>query len=375
VINVHFQTTFLAILATVMTSNNSIDLNCNWQKIAAEKLPIERSSHAVSIIGDTLYLFGGENVARVPIDSSIYAVNISPNGSNFGIWQKLEVKNEAPVPRIAHSQAAIGNRIYIFGGRQGTTMHESPLNDLHFFDVENNTWNEVIKPDDTFPMERSFHQMVSVGKSLFVFGGCGKSGRMSDLHEFNTETSKWIKHSELYSEFKNESDGSIQTISGRGGASLIASKNEDKLFLVAGFAGTECSGQEMDDVYTFDLKSKVWKHLSHVKVPVPRSVCISSKITIDGNQDFVVIFGGEVDPSDRGHEGAGGFSNDLYLINEETLEIKTISAKDVAWPIPRGWSSGSSKGKGSNQLVVFGGLTGDDKNPVRLNDLWVCTMN
>ena len=43
-------------------------------------------------------------------------------------------------------------------------------------------------------------------------------------------------------EFKNESDGSVETISGRGGASLIASKNEDKLFLVAGFAGTECAG-------------------------------------------------------------------------------------------------------------------------------------
>ena len=81
----------------------------------------------------------------------------------------------------------------------GTTMHESPLNDLHFFDVKNNTWNEVLKPDDTFPMERSFHQMVSVGKSLFIFGGCGKKGRMSDLHEFNTETSKWIKHTEIYS--------------------------------------------------------------------------------------------------------------------------------------------------------------------------------
>ena len=46
----------------------------------------------------------------------------------------------------------------------------------------------------------------------------------------------------IFQEFKNESDGSVQTISGRGGASLIASKNEDKLFLVAGFAGTECAG-------------------------------------------------------------------------------------------------------------------------------------
>ena len=55
--------------------------------IFLQKLPIERSSHAISIIGETLYLFGGENVARVPIDSSIYVVNISPNASNFGIFK------------------------------------------------------------------------------------------------------------------------------------------------------------------------------------------------------------------------------------------------------------------------------------------------
>lgn len=359
-----------------MTSNNSIDLNCQWQQIVPQHekslLPIERSSHGVSIIRDTLYLFGGENVARVPIDSSIYAVNISPspNQSNFGIWQKLEVKNDAPLPRIAHSQATIGNRIYIFGGRQGIQMEESPLNDLHFFDVDNNKWNEVLSPDDTFPSPRSFHQMVSVGKSLFIFGGCGKSGRLSDMHEFNTETLKWINHS---NEFKHDSDGSVHTISGRGGASLIASKNEDKLFLVAGFAG-----KEMDDIYIYDLKSNLWKHLSQTRLPRPRSVCISAGIIIDVKHNFIAIFGGEVDPSNRGHEGAGGFSNDLLLINEETLEIKTISEENcgkMTWPTPRGWSSGSSRGKGTNQLIIFGGLTGDDKNPVRLNDIWICTIN
>ena len=79
-------------------------------------------------------------------------------------------------------------------------MDESPLNDLHYFDVEENTWNEVMKPDDSFPSPRSFHQMVAVGKSLFIFGGCGKSGRLSDLHEFNTDTLKWIKHSNVSSQ-------------------------------------------------------------------------------------------------------------------------------------------------------------------------------
>ena len=97
-----------------------------------------------------------------------------------------------------YSQATIGNRIYIFGGRQGIDMGESSLNDLFYFDIETKTWTQI-PGNDTFPAERSFHQMVSVGDNLFVFGGCGKSGRLSDLHEFDTATSKWIKHSNVIS--------------------------------------------------------------------------------------------------------------------------------------------------------------------------------
>ena len=43
------------------------------------------------------------------------------------------------------------------------------------------------------------------------------------------------------------------------------------------------------------------------------------------------------------------------------------------WPISRGWSSGSSIS--NEQFLIFGGLTGDDKDPMRLNDLWTCTIN
>ena len=97
---------------------------------------------------------------------------------------------------LNYSQATIGNRIYIFGGRQGIDMGECSLNDLFYFDIETKTWTQI-PGNDTFPAERSFHQMVSVGEKLFVFGGCGKSGRLSDLHEFDTATSKWIKHSNV----------------------------------------------------------------------------------------------------------------------------------------------------------------------------------
>ena len=98
---------------------------------------------------------------------------------------------------------------------------------------------------------------------------------------------------------------------------------------------------------------------------------------VPGKGNFIAIFGGEVTESSKGHEGAGGFSNDLILINEETLKITTFKEEDCGktgpesgWPLPRGWSSGCSE-RSANTIFIFGGLRGDDNNPIRTNDLCI----
>ena len=49
---------------------------------------------------------------------------------------------------------------------------------------------------------------------------------------------------------------------------------------------------------------------------------------------------------------------------------------DKGLQLKRGWSSGTSLSNDrNNQLVVFGGLTGTDANPKRLNDLWIGTIS
>ena len=105
------------------------------------------------------------------------------------------------------------------------------------------------------------------------------------------------------------------------------------------------------------------------------------------------LFGGEVDPSARGHEGAGGFANDVVLLDRRTgallqtitqanhnnskEDTTTTTGSSVPWPAPRGWadcsavpSSSAAGSTGGNVLLLFGGLTGDDEHPVRLQDLW-----
>ena len=72
----------------------------------------------------------------------------------------------------------------------GIEMGEGSTNDLFRLDLSSGTWCEV-PAKGTPPEARSFHAMTAVKNKLFVFGGCGKSGRLSDLHSFDCESETW----------------------------------------------------------------------------------------------------------------------------------------------------------------------------------------
>ena len=132
-----------------------------------------------------MFLYGGEHVARTPVDSDQAAWSLSLEDLQ---WRKLP---DGPPPRVAHTQAVFNDTtVFVFGGRAGITMSEQPMNDLWKFDTENETWEEVIVDGDK-PSPRSFHKMVCVGSSLFVFGGCSAEGRLADLHRYDIEGNTW----------------------------------------------------------------------------------------------------------------------------------------------------------------------------------------
>lgn len=69
-------------------------------------------------------------------------------------------------------------------------MAEGPLNDLHVFDTATATWRAVAARG-TPPAPRSFHASAAIGARVFVFGGCGAAGRLNDLFAFDTASETW----------------------------------------------------------------------------------------------------------------------------------------------------------------------------------------
>lgn len=332
--------------------------------------PCGRSSHGVSWLKSSsrLVIYGGEHVARTPLDpkEATWACDFDCHKAENGQWRAVLGGDTLPPPRVAHAQALheATSTIYVFGGRSGIEMNEEAMNDLWKLDCSgppgSETWSKVtpnLEEGDGLPEGRSFHQMVCIGDSLYVFGGCGSvSGRLNDMYRFDISKNTW------------HNLGSSQHLRGRGGATLLLLNSGKSLGVVAGFAG-----EETNDGHRFDVGAGTWETESlteDLKDLRPRSVCIGGSFPGAG---VSVIFGGEVDPSAKGHEGAGGFANDIVLLEESTGKlIETIPPGDgTSVPETRGWSDGAvALGDSGGDLFVFGGLSGDDEAPKRLDDLW-----
>lgn len=346
------------------TANNDVagrGLRLRWSKLASAKGPDDpsslgaRSSHGLSALPNgRVYAFGGEKVARNPVDAAFFAIDASGAGDEKTkcAWEEVEVKSgKPPPPRVAHAQAVVGGRyIYIFGGRQGVKMDEAPLNDMYCFDTVERAWSAVSVAAGTAPSARSFHRMVAVGTKLYVFGGCAAKGRLNDLHCFETKTKTWMQLP------------SSKEITGRGGPNFLASADGKRLFVIAGFCGKETS-----DVHVFDIEKSEWKKLSEGTFPA-RSVCASCTIPVTSSGLFV-LFGGEIDPSSKGHEGAGDFAGDVLVFDGASGKRLEKVKVEGDRPKPRGWGSACAVGK--NKFLIYGGLSGNDASPLRLGDTWI----
>ncbi|OWF37075.1 nitrile-specifier protein 5-like [Mizuhopecten yessoensis] len=318
-------------------------MECEWIKIEAKgEVPLGRSSHSTVVIGRKAFVFGGENTPRVPISNIVHCLNMDTK-----TWSELTTSGDVPIPLNAHSAAAVGHVMYVFGGRTGITMGEGSLNDLYAFDTSNNVWS-LLKTSGDVPAARSFHAMTANAGRLYVFGGCGVEGRMNDFHSYDIATNTW------------EKQPTNDDIEGRGGAGLIAVGND--VFVVGGFAG-----REMNDVHRYDTVNKTWSRLMTDKELPPRSVFGITSIST-----FILVWFGEVDPSDLGHSGAGGFSKDGYVMNTVSKtgwELMTCASET---PEARGWMNVSPcNWNGRDGMFLFGGNNVDNE---RLNDCYFLSI-
>ena len=85
-----------------------------------------QDGHSSCIFGDAMYIFGGYEEAAEPFRPDVYKLDL-----NLFEWTLLKCKGEPPLYRDFHTATAIGDKMFIFGGRSDKTANGN--NDHHHF--------------------------------------------------------------------------------------------------------------------------------------------------------------------------------------------------------------------------------------------------
>ncbi|KAJ5074183.1 hypothetical protein M0811_00812 [Anaeramoeba ignava] len=143
-------------------------------------IPIERAAHSVCIYEDKMYIFGGYNISKYLND--IYSFSFTNK-----IWKKESNSENKPIERRWSSSVLFNNKIWIFGGYQNI---EQRFNDVYYFDLINQEWTGPIQSENA-PSPRYSHTAVVYNNKMWVFGGFDGSVQSNSVYTFDFATFNW----------------------------------------------------------------------------------------------------------------------------------------------------------------------------------------
>jgi hypothetical protein len=204
--------------------------------------------------------------------------------------------------------------------------------------------------------------------------------------------------------------GTSSKLYGRVGTHLISLNHQTQIAIVAGRTEKE----HRSDGQIYDLYQQQWDRIPlTIKLDGirPRSGCVHATFQHNG---IALLFGGQVNPLDRGHVGPGPYTNDLVILDEQLgFHVATIPSPEEkrteqkmsnqqvcnpklkwhdrdhvpdinvdkykqSWPHVRADAAADSyETDGIGYMYLFGGLSGttdpqqeQQQQPTRWNDLW-----
>lgn len=164
-----------------------------------------------SLIGEKMYIFGGQSIANNDWTNSMYCLDL-----DTCVWQDLgshaRAEPSKPICSDKGTSWSFNGRLFMFGGYGNLHIeHFSQLldkqqdlqivpdqrcpqygwnNQLVEFNPNNNTWYWPTYSGKA-PSARAAHSGALIGSEYYIFGGRGRQGRMNDLYILNMNTLQW----------------------------------------------------------------------------------------------------------------------------------------------------------------------------------------
>lgn len=139
----------------------TLPLKANLTHITSVNVP--RAHHTISVIKGRAYIFGGETSPGTLADNAIQIVILPSSGVLEADYTAIAARpaqagGQVPQPRKGHSAVVIGDDIYVFGG-EGAGAHEKGR--VWVFSTILNSWSYLDPASDSYPSHRSGHGAVS----------------------------------------------------------------------------------------------------------------------------------------------------------------------------------------------------------------------
>jgi hypothetical protein len=136
-----------------------------WKRIKISNTPIGRSGHCVALHGNTMYMYGGNTHGGTLTD--MWKFDLGQLRLGFASCQEI-IQINAPKGRIGASMYTVGNRLFMFGGRN--KLAPSFLDGFFSFDVRTNTWS-LVDIDLSAVAPRTGHCVFPTPTGICFFGG------------------------------------------------------------------------------------------------------------------------------------------------------------------------------------------------------------
>lgn len=213
--------------------------------------PPTSSSFSLSVVGDTVYLFGGKTNDTFLNAMYSFKHRVSHNASTGAEehmieWREIRILGDQPVPapRYLHSACVLGKKkIVIFGG---SAPDDSCYNDLHIFNTRTSTWLKF-NTTGTAPPHRARHSCCISGNRMYVIGGMDSIGRnLHDLYALNIDSLRW-----------DRIDTNLDAVPPIAGAAAF--QFGSKLVMFGGLSDkNRPEGESTNETYVFDSLKCQW---------------------------------------------------------------------------------------------------------------------
>lgn len=237
-------------LVTIGKANNGNQGIIKGEYNSLTDATVARDGHAVGLINNKLYIFGG---SRTALNSVMEMYDISTK-----VWSTVSAIN-TPTPRHAVGHCVLNNKLYVFGG--SITAAWSPTAEAYVFNPSNNTWVRLAN----MPRNLCLQTAVVIKGKIYLFGGFDGNNSVNNFFEYdpNTDSYRSITH--------------LQPIQ----HGHVAVAVNDRMYVMGGVV----AGTILNQCISYDPSNNAWA--THVSSPLGNTYSFAA-----GLEKQIYLYGG-----------------------------------------------------------------------------------